>query len=612
MARFAVRRLLLSLVTLFLLLTIVFVIVNVLPDDPGRRIAGPFAPQETVDALNERLGVNDPLTTQYVRLIRNTVTFDFGDSFKYNRPVSAVIKPALWRSTKLVVLALILTLPLSIAAGLYAARRRGTGADRAIVTVGLGSSSIPEFVSGVVLQYILAVSLGILPVLALAPRGASFLTEMKHLLLPALALVVVYFGYIARMTRAGAIRSLESDYARTAVMKGLSRSQITRRHVLRNGLQPTVAVVGTQIGYMFSALVGLEIIFAYPGTRKPDIRGRVEEGLSAPHGRGHPRRHHLHADDPRRRPHHRLDEPARQGRASVMSTTTAPVPSAMSSGAAERRQARRERMRLLTRRPSFIIGMIIALVWIVCAIGGSSITPYDPIDGFSKGGAQPPSSEHLMGTDQLGRDVLSRVMAGARDVLIAAPVAAVIAIVLGSFLGLMMGYLRGIVDEVIGRIIEALMSIPVILIALLIISVLGSSTPVVIGTVALLFTPVVARTVRSAVIAEAELDYVVSARLRGESSLFIMAREILPNVTAPIVVEFTVRVGYAIFTIATLSFLGAGIQPPSPDWGLTISETYRLIIDGQWWPSLFPALAIASLVVATNLIADSIEEVQAT
>ena len=151
-----------------------------------------------------------------------------------------------------------------------------------------------------------------------------------------------------------------------------------------------------------------------------------------------------------------------------------------------------------------------------------------------------------------------------------------------------------------------------ILVALLITAVMGSSRLVVVGTVALLFTPIVTRTIRAAVLAEAQLDYVTSAKLRGESGLFIMAREIMPNITGTMVVEFTVRIGYAVFTMATLSFLGAGIQPPSPDWGLTISQTYRLIQSGQWWPSLFPALAIASLVIATNLVADSIEPVLAS
>ena len=279
---------------------------------------------------------------------------------------------------------------------------------------------------------------------------------------------------------------------------------------------------------------------------------------------------------------------------------------------AERRQARKERLQLLIRRPGFIIGVLILAVWLVCAIGGYRITPYDPLNDFSRPNLPPGTGNHIMGTDQLGRDVLSRLMAGARDVLVAAPIAAAISVAFGTLFGLLMGYYRGWVDDVLSRIIEALLSIPVILVALLITAVMGSSRLVVVGTVALLFTPIVTRTIRASVLAEAQLDYVTSAKLRGESGLFIMTREIMPNITGTMVVELTVRIGYAVFTIATLSFLGAGIQPPSPDWGLTISETYRLIQSGQWWPALFPALAIASLVIATNLVADSIEAVMAS
>ena len=275
---------------------------------------------------------------------------------------------------------------------------------------------------------------------------------------------------------------------------------------------------------------------------------------------------------------------------------------------AERRQARKEQWRLLRRRPGFIIGCLILLFWLVCAIGGDHITPFDPINDLAAP-FQKPGGSHWFGTDDLGRDVLSRVMAGARDILIVAFIAASVATVVGSMLGLIMGYVRGVADEAIGRVIEAVLSIPVILIGLLIISLLGASKPVVILTVAVLFTPIVARTVRTAVLNEAQLDYVEAAKLRGESGLYIMTREILPNVLPVIVVEFTVRVGYAIFTVATLSFLGAGIQVPSPDWGLTISKTYNYIPSGQWWPTLFPALAIASLVIAVNLIADSIQAV---
>jgi peptide/nickel transport system permease protein len=277
---------------------------------------------------------------------------------------------------------------------------------------------------------------------------------------------------------------------------------------------------------------------------------------------------------------------------------------------AERRQARRERRKLLLRRPGFLVGALILLVWIVCAIGGERITPYSPFDPEFPP-FRPPNTTNWFGTDQLGRDVLSRVMAGARDVLIAAPIAAVISVVAGTLLGLIMGYYRGWIDEILSRLVEALLSIPVFVMAILIATSLGVSRITLIGTVAVLFTPIVTRTARAAVIAEAQLDYVVSAKLRGESGLFVMTREILPNVSGPIIVELTVRIGYAVFTIATLSFLGFGLQRPSPDWGLQVADTYEFIQSGYWWPAIFPALAIASLVFATTLVADSIEAVLA-
>jgi len=274
----------------------------------------------------------------------------------------------------------------------------------------------------------------------------------------------------------------------------------------------------------------------------------------------------------------------------------------------ERSKARRETIRLLFRRPAFIIGNVIIFGWIMCALLGTRITPYDPFNSFSAGHL-PPSPAHWMGTDRLGRDVLSRVMVGSRDVLIIAPLAALLGVTAGTLLGLIMGYYRGAVDDVLSRIVEAFLALPVILVALLALVVLGTSPVVVICVVGILFTPIVARTVRSAVLSERQLDYVTAAKLRGESGWFILSREIFPNVLGPTVVEMTVRFGYAIFTVATLSFLGVGLQPPSPDWGLSVSEEYSNMISGIWWSTLFPALAIASTVIAVNLIADSLQSV---
>lgn len=296
------------------------------------------------------------------------------------------------------------------------------------------------------------------------------------------------------------------------------------------------------------------------------------------------------------------------------SATPAPTsaPPEVAKARSERAQARRETIAVLLRKKTFVIGMLLLSFWLVCAVLAMfdvPYTPYDPFDDFdlTQGAPAPPSASHLFGTDRLGRDVFSRVLYGARDVFIVAPPAAVIGIALGTILGLIMGFYRGLVDDVISRIVEAFLSLPVIMVALLTLVVLGSSSIVVIGVVGILFTPIVARTVRSAVLAEGQLDYVTAARLRGESGPFIMLREIFPNILGPIIVELTVRFGYAIFTVATLSFLGVGIQPPSPDWGLSVSQEYSNMISGVWWPTVFPALAIATTVVAVNLIADALQ-----
>jgi peptide/nickel transport system permease protein len=274
----------------------------------------------------------------------------------------------------------------------------------------------------------------------------------------------------------------------------------------------------------------------------------------------------------------------------------------------ERKQARRENWRLLRRRPSFVIGVAILLVWTVCALLPDLVAPHDPLN-FRASLNTSPSWSYPFGTDKGGRDVFSRVIAGARDVLKIAPIAAILGVIAGVILGMFMGYLRGWFDTIASRVVESFLSLPVVLLGLLAVTTLGNSNWVVIGVIATLFTPIVARTVRSAVLAETELDYVASAKLRGESTPFIMFREILPNVTGPIIVEMTVRIGYAVFTVATLSFLGAGPPPPSPDWGSQVSDNYNSIVSGYWWSTFFPAMAIASLVIATNLIADSVQSV---
>jgi peptide/nickel transport system permease protein len=287
----------------------------------------------------------------------------------------------------------------------------------------------------------------------------------------------------------------------------------------------------------------------------------------------------------------------------------APPTGAAGAVDASSRRIRREQLRQLLRSPAFIIGAVILLWWIVCAIFGKWIAPYDPVTGNLTQFNAHPSAAHWFGTDSLGRDVLSRVIVGARDILIIAPLATLLGTVVGTSIGLVQGYFGGAVDSAVGRIVDAVLALPIVIIAILFITAVGTSTVTLIVVIGFVFALLIARTVRTAVLQERDLDYIAAARLRDESNLHIMFVEILPNVLGPILVEFTVRLGYAIFTIATLSFLGIGIQPPTPDWGADIANSYQYLSAGYWWETLFPALAIASLIIAVNLIGDSMEAV---
>jgi peptide/nickel transport system permease protein len=268
------------------------------------------------------------------------------------------------------------------------------------------------------------------------------------------------------------------------------------------------------------------------------------------------------------------------------------------------------------RSPAFLVGAVVTLFWIACALFGTRIAPYDPInDVFGFATYESPSWNHPFGLDRLGRDILSRVIVGARTVMEVAPAAAVLGVGLGSIIGLLMGYFGGWVDNILGRIVDAVLAVPFIVTGILVLTALSASSEGISVTSAKLilvigiaFAPIVARTVRAAVLAERDLDYVQAAALRGERAPYILLVEILPNVMGPILVELTVRVGYAVFAVATLAFVGYGPQPPSPDWGLQIAEQYA-DISLAWWAVVFPALAIASLVVAINLIADAIQQV---
>ncbi|WP_038092190.1 ABC transporter permease [Acidihalobacter prosperus] len=259
------------------------------------------------------------------------------------------------------------------------------------------------------------------------------------------------------------------------------------------------------------------------------------------------------------------------------------------------------------RRPplTLLLGLSLIALWVVCALAAPWIAPYSPTAVDFGALSQPPSWQHWFGTDRFGRDILSRVIYGAAQVLMVAPAATLLGLLLGTLIGLITAYYGRWIDEAIMRMLDAVMALPLIVLAMLALTLLGPSKLNVVLVIGLVFAPLVARTVRARAMIEVRREYLLAARMRGEGTAYQLLREILPNVGGPLVVEGTIRLGYAVFTSATLGFLGLGAQPPSPDWGLMVSQNQTQLTSAPW-TVLFPVLAIVLVVIGIGLTADGL------
>lgn len=262
----------------------------------------------------------------------------------------------------------------------------------------------------------------------------------------------------------------------------------------------------------------------------------------------------------------------------------------------------------LYARPSSALGASLVALFVLLAVVGPFVTPYGPIEQTFADRSRPPSLQHFFGTDHLGRDVFSRVVAGDRDIFMLAGSGTLVAVVVGTLVGLLATYQGGWVEEVSYRFFDSLLAVPALLLALLLLGSLGPSRVSVLAVIAVAYTPIVARVVRSVVLDTKTKEYVLAARMQGESLAFILGREVLPSVLPALAVEAALRFSYAIFLVASLGFLGVGVQPPNPDWGLMVSEA-RDFVYLTPWTLVFPALGISLLVVGVNLLADGLKRV---
>jgi peptide/nickel transport system permease protein len=270
-------------------------------------------------------------------------------------------------------------------------------------------------------------------------------------------------------------------------------------------------------------------------------------------------------------------------------------------------------LRKLAQRPLSLFGTLIVVLFLLMALFGPNVAPFsfEEFARDSEGTIQrraAPSAEFPFGTDHLGRDVLSRVLWGAREIIVIPGIATALSVIFGTTIGLTIGYFGGWLDEFVSRALDSLLAIPALVLALVMLATIGSSPVGIIIVVVLLYTPIVTRVIRSATLNLRSAGYVEAAKLRGDSTAYILFREILPGVLPALAVEAALRFSYAIFLTASLGFLGLGVQPPSPDWGRMVNEA-RGQFERAPWALWFPAGAIALLVIGVNLMADGLRRI---
>ncbi|MCF6248527.1 MAG: ABC transporter permease [Desulfobacula sp.] len=298
------------------------------------------------------------------------------------------------------------------------------------------------------------------------------------------------------------------------------------------------------------------------------------------------------------------------------------MPDAITTDSTAKKKGRlKEILSILLSSKTAMVGFVIVMFWVSVAVFAPYLTQYTPYEQDWKAPNQGPTAQHILGTDELGRDLWARLIYGARVVLVVLPVpekivlpggtavwGVVIALVIGASLGLIGGYKGGWIDEIVMRLLDAMMAIPVILLYLIIVAAIGASAINVVIAIAIVGVPGIARLVRSLTLDIKTREYIRAAETRGVSAWFIMFADILPNTRGPIIIDAMLRVGYAIFAMGTLGFLGLGMPPPSPDWGSMVAKGRTFILMGSPWAALWPSIAIASLVVGLNLLADGIRE----
>ncbi len=601
MFAYIIRRILATIPVMAVVAIFVFALLYLSPGDPAAIIAGDTATVEDIARIRAKLGLDQPVYIQFGTWVWRLLHGDLGISIFTNLPVMKLIEQRLEPTVALSVATLIVSIAVAIPLGVLAAWNAGTWIDRLVMVFAVIGFSVPVFVLAYILIYVFAIRLDVLPVQGYVSITQGFWPFLSHIILPSIALGMIFAALIARITRASMLDVLAQDYIRTAQAKGLQRTGVDwpcaekRRGADRHDHRDRHRAVDRR-------------------------RRRHRDGVCHPRPRAIDGRRHPQArlpDHPGRHPHLlgrlRAREPAgrfelyapRPAHPVLGARAMAIIQSDLALPTAER--ARESGVRRYVRRhPTIVVGSALLLAMTVMAVFAPYLGTVDPQALAPIRRLKWPSAQYWFGTDMLGRDVYSRTIYGARVSLIVGLGVALFSTALGLAIGVVAGFTRW-VDAIVMRIMDGLMSIPAVLIAIALMALTRASLQNVIFAITVAEVPRVTRLVRGVVLTLREQPYVEAAIASGTGFYRTLWRHIVPNTMAPLLVQGTYIAASAMITEAILSFIGAGTPPNIPSWGNIMAEG-RSLFQVAYYIVLFPGIMLSLTVLAINLLGDGLRD----
>ena len=595
MLKFLLQRLATLVPTLFFVSVLIFGLQQLLPGDPAIALAGEERDPETIRYLRAKFHLDEPLPVRYWYWASGVLQGDLGESVRIQKPVTELILEKLPVTIQLAAMAMVIALVIGITAGVISAVKKDTWWDYGANVFALWGLSTPNFWLGILLILLFAVELGWLPASGYVSPFEDLKGNLAAMIMPAFVLGNAIAAVLMRHTRSAMLQVLSSDYVRTARAKGLDERVVILKHALRNALIPIITLGALGIRHPALRRRAHRAGLLHPRLRQADRRCRVQPRLLRGAGRGA-----LHGDGVRHA------QPSRRPR---LLPRESEVEGLMAAVVFEQIQTApgRRALRRLARRGGAMFGFAVVVFFVLLALLAPWIAPYDPVAtnwGAIRGA---PSAAHWFGGDELGRDVLSRIVWGARASILAGVVSVTISLSLGVPIGMLAGYMGRWVDALISRITDAMLACPFLILAIALAAFLGPSLTNAMIAIGISATPVFIRLTRAQVLNAKAEDYVEAARALGNPHYRIVLRHILPNIVAPLIVQATLAIAAAVIAEASLSFLGLGQQPPAPSWG-SMLNTARNYVDQAPWMAIWPGVSIFLLVLSFNLLGDGLRD----